>query len=58
MDYAVGSDEWVKAVTDRELAEFTAINVASIAATLKGIHDGIAPMMEKVGPALAMMGLG
>lgn len=43
--------------TDRELLEYNTAKTEAILSALQGIHDSIEPMMTKVGPFLAGMGL-
>lgn len=50
-------DQWVQSASDRELLQFNARKANDVVNVLQGIHDGLAPMMEKIGPFLAGMGL-
>lgn len=47
----------VTGMSDRELAEATYRKTAAVLDTMQNIHDGLAPMMDKVAPFLASMGL-
>lgn len=50
-------EDWLASASDRELAEFNAVNIIGVTRILKGIHDGLAPTLEKLAPFMAGMGL-
>lgn len=45
-------------MTDRELAETTARNTQSVLDAMTYIKDTLEPALAKLGPVMAMMGLG
>lgn len=57
VEQSFGFEEWLSTATDRELLQFNARKANDVVTILQGIHDGLAPMMEKVAPFLAGLGL-
>jgi hypothetical protein len=57
VDHPDKVDDYILNLEDRELLEFTAVNIIGVTRLLKGIHDGIAPTIEKLAPMLSGMGL-